>query len=131
MRLTYSFFFFSSRRRHTRCLSDWSSDVCSSDLSPPLTSSTSAPIAESRKAPSALVEAVVSLQSAPSCADLASASDHADSSLSEADASAWSRLASSCDFSHAAQAPSAFLQYVATAFCLLETHVVVGYGFTF
>src|SRR5258705_12032633 len=28
-------FFFSSRRRHTRCLSDWSSDVCSSDLSTP------------------------------------------------------------------------------------------------
>src|SRR5438045_7820411 len=28
----YCFFFFSSRRRHTRCLSDWSSDVCSSDL---------------------------------------------------------------------------------------------------
>src|SRR5471030_1914044 len=27
-------FFCSSRRRHTRCLSDWSSDVCSSDLSP-------------------------------------------------------------------------------------------------
>src|SRR5262245_65071541 len=27
-----SSFFFSSRRRHTRCLSDWSSDVCSSDL---------------------------------------------------------------------------------------------------
>src|SRR5262245_50904733 len=26
------FFFFSSRRRHTRCLSDWCSDVCSSDL---------------------------------------------------------------------------------------------------
>src|SRR5262245_65382468 len=26
------FFFFSSRRRHTRCLSDWNSDVCSSDL---------------------------------------------------------------------------------------------------
>src|SRR5437899_5030949 len=26
------FFFFSSRRRHTRCLSDWSSNVCSSDL---------------------------------------------------------------------------------------------------
>src|SRR5436853_1508303 len=25
------YFFFSSRRRHTRCLSDWSSDVCSSD----------------------------------------------------------------------------------------------------
>src|SRR5437899_6156350 len=28
------YFFFSSRRRHTRCLSDWSSDVCSSDLLP-------------------------------------------------------------------------------------------------
>src|SRR5258706_8066686 len=27
------FFFFSSRRRHTRLVSDWSSDVCSSDLS--------------------------------------------------------------------------------------------------
>src|SRR6266852_8095843 len=27
------FFFFSSRRRHTRCYRDWSSDVCSSDLS--------------------------------------------------------------------------------------------------
>src|SRR2546429_7427732 len=29
---TRSFFFFSSRRRHTRCSRDWSSDVCSSDL---------------------------------------------------------------------------------------------------
>src|SRR5207302_4093359 len=27
------FFFFSSRRRHTRFSRDWSSDVCSSDLS--------------------------------------------------------------------------------------------------
>src|SRR5438046_10505329 len=27
-------FFFSSRRRHTRLVSDWSSDVCSSDLYP-------------------------------------------------------------------------------------------------
>src|SRR5262249_58241490 len=26
--------FFSSRRRHTRLVSDWSSDVCSSDLHP-------------------------------------------------------------------------------------------------
>src|SRR2546429_1231032 len=26
-------FFFSSKRRHTRCSRDWSSDVCSSDLS--------------------------------------------------------------------------------------------------
>src|SRR6266542_3364063 len=29
------FFFFSSRRRHTRCYRDWSSDVCSSDLADP------------------------------------------------------------------------------------------------
>src|SRR5262249_60001773 len=29
---TRRFFFFSSRRRHTRLVSDWSSDVCSSDL---------------------------------------------------------------------------------------------------
>src|SRR5207245_2007593 len=29
---TCLFFFFSSRRRHTRCYRDWSSDVCSSDL---------------------------------------------------------------------------------------------------
>src|SRR5690554_7222957 len=29
----FFFFFFSSRRRHTRCGRDWSSDVCSSDLS--------------------------------------------------------------------------------------------------
>src|SRR2546429_4979707 len=30
------FFFFSSRRRHTRCSRDWSSDVCSSDLATPI-----------------------------------------------------------------------------------------------
>src|SRR3712207_7405013 len=29
-------FFFSSRRRHTRYWRDWSSDVCSSDLTPPV-----------------------------------------------------------------------------------------------
>src|SRR5437588_2375231 len=28
----FLYFFFSSRRRHTRSLCDWSSDVCSSDL---------------------------------------------------------------------------------------------------
>src|SRR6266480_8093511 len=28
----FVFFFFSSRRRHTRLTCDWSSDVCSSDL---------------------------------------------------------------------------------------------------
>src|SRR5260370_24013591 len=32
--LIYFYFFFSSRRRHTRFKCDWSSDVCSSDLSP-------------------------------------------------------------------------------------------------
>src|SRR6266446_7027775 len=30
----WCFFFFSSRRRHTRLQGDWSSDVCSSDLEP-------------------------------------------------------------------------------------------------
>src|SRR3712207_9275272 len=30
--MSYCFFFFSSRRRHTRYWRDWSSDVCSSDL---------------------------------------------------------------------------------------------------
>src|SRR5690348_6376985 len=30
--LSFLFFFFSSRRRHTRWTGDWSSDVCSSDL---------------------------------------------------------------------------------------------------
>src|SRR5256885_17153898 len=30
--LYFVFFFFSSRRRHTRLQGDWSSDVCSSDL---------------------------------------------------------------------------------------------------
>src|SRR2546422_1057601 len=32
VRCSVIFFFFSSRRRHTRCSRDWSSDVCSSDL---------------------------------------------------------------------------------------------------
>src|SRR5690606_13102835 len=42
-------FFFSSRRRHTRFSRDWSSDVCSSDLSRRLPIRTaSAPAAESR-----------------------------------------------------------------------------------
>src|SRR5205085_3161517 len=31
----FFFFFFSSRRRHTRFDCDWSSDVCSSDLTTP------------------------------------------------------------------------------------------------
>src|SRR5437762_11050395 len=32
MRSYRLYFFFSSRRRHTRYIGDWSSDVCSSDL---------------------------------------------------------------------------------------------------
>src|SRR5256885_9749735 len=32
VRYVFGFFFFSSRRRHTRLQGDWSSDVCSSDL---------------------------------------------------------------------------------------------------
>src|SRR5256885_9715851 len=40
------FFFFSSRRRHTRLQGDWSSDVCSSDLAPKLSfASSTAPAA--------------------------------------------------------------------------------------
>src|SRR5437899_8639421 len=46
------FFFFSSRRRHTRCLSDWSSDVCSSDLE-----FRAVDLASARAAVSAAVEA--------------------------------------------------------------------------
>src|SRR5690349_23870831 len=37
MSIDIVFFFFSSRRRHTRSLRDWSSDVCSSDLHHPWT----------------------------------------------------------------------------------------------
>src|SRR5256885_11482785 len=37
------FFFFSSRRRHTRLQGDWSSDVCSSDLSAVVTTSSEPP----------------------------------------------------------------------------------------
>src|SRR5207245_6498168 len=43
------FFFFSIRRRHTRCYRDWSSDVCSSDLVP---SSASVACSVSHSAPS-------------------------------------------------------------------------------
>src|SRR5256885_5982048 len=42
------FFFFSSRRRHTRLQGDWSSDVCSSDLS---TERTGARIGEAGREP--------------------------------------------------------------------------------
>src|SRR5437879_10270453 len=36
-------FFFSSRRRHTRYIGDWSSDVCSSDLSSSCRAATGSP----------------------------------------------------------------------------------------
>ena len=35
--------FFSTRRRHTRCSRDWSSAVCSSDLTPTTTTTTTTP----------------------------------------------------------------------------------------
>src|SRR5262245_65553246 len=47
-------FFFSSRRRHTRCLSDWSSDVCSSDLSTVVVQ----PTLDPNKSPLALLQAM-------------------------------------------------------------------------
>src|SRR5262245_26883789 len=57
------FFFFSSRRRHTRCLSDWSSDVCSSDLRyalPGIDSATQVlPVNGSREALFAIAQVVV------------------------------------------------------------------------
>src|SRR3989454_6659623 len=43
MSACYVFFFFSSRRRHTRLQGDWSSDVCSSDL---LTQATAARLSQ-------------------------------------------------------------------------------------
>src|SRR6266542_2152394 len=42
-RIPTALFFFSSRRRHTRCYRDWSSDVCSSDLGAASTRSSCAP----------------------------------------------------------------------------------------
>src|SRR5205814_5490142 len=52
------FFFFSSRRRHTRCLSDWSSDVCSSDLPPTDGPATARPPARPRAAATAAPVAI-------------------------------------------------------------------------
>src|SRR3712207_9409374 len=46
------YFFFSSRRRHTRYWRDWSSDVCSSDLTP---ASTGVPAVCAHLKPVALV----------------------------------------------------------------------------
>src|SRR4051812_45973163 len=51
------FFFFSSRRRHTRLTCDWSSDVCSSDLRTPVSCSTPSPFVRGA-APSSTSERV-------------------------------------------------------------------------
>src|SRR2546427_3441152 len=45
--LVWEFFFFSSRRRHTRFDCDWSSDVCSSDLRPTARNSSAAGLSTS------------------------------------------------------------------------------------
>src|SRR5690348_17526542 len=46
------FFFFSSRRRHTRWTGDWSSDVCSSDLAvPALPANRPAPVSRIDRVP--------------------------------------------------------------------------------
>src|SRR4030095_11465025 len=42
---------FSSRRRHTRSLCDWSSDVCSSDLAAPATSAATPPVVSPKAEP--------------------------------------------------------------------------------
>src|SRR5690348_18403292 len=47
------FFFFSSRRRHTRWTGDWSSDVCSSDLQRDLLAEQRAGAGERRPRPRA------------------------------------------------------------------------------
>src|SRR5688500_19707309 len=66
-------FFFSSRRRHTRLQGDWSSDVCSSDLSTlpartwcstaTITTTSASPHRAQRAAPTALAVFASSLRS--------------------------------------------------------------------
>src|SRR5690606_39836318 len=51
--LQLCFFFFSSRRRHTRFSRDWSSDVCSSDLLRRIPTPCSAPLPGGTRATSA------------------------------------------------------------------------------
>src|SRR5699024_11281892 len=80
-------FFFSSRRRHTRSKRDWSSDVCSSDLSHSMRVSTSASsvtpaasafeaICSGREAPTSAVEtlSLASTQATASWAKIGRAS---------------------------------------------------------
>src|SRR3712207_7456175 len=52
------FFFFSSRRRHTRYWRDWSSDVCSSDLSGKLNKGSDSGLSQGHTAPAALGSSV-------------------------------------------------------------------------
>src|SRR3989449_3931384 len=57
----FFFFFFSSRRRHTRCSRDWSSDVCSSDLTGAATAETTAqaaPVPPAAAAPLSQAQAI-------------------------------------------------------------------------
>src|SRR5262249_59933487 len=57
-------FFFSSRRRHTRLVSDWSSDVCSSDLEKGgrQRQNVVAPLAERREVDVEDVQAIVEIR---------------------------------------------------------------------
>src|SRR6266567_3721701 len=52
-----TYFFFSSRRRHTRFDCDWSSDVCSSDLRSPLTATIGLPSKVPPKSSTAILAA--------------------------------------------------------------------------
>src|SRR5256885_5771945 len=65
------FFFFSSRRRHTRLQGDWSSDVCSSDL-PSRTQAWTASHSSSVKAE--LLAAGLPIRGAPRALDITSTS---------------------------------------------------------
>src|SRR6266498_5202723 len=56
------FFFFSSRRRHTRCGRDWSSDVCSSDLGSAVPLEENLRIAEELLAESAKARTILEIE---------------------------------------------------------------------
>src|SRR6266699_6301332 len=59
------FLFFSSRRRHTRCGRDWSSDVCSSDLNETVTGRKLIEAVERRKGTGDLQVTVIAPVSQP------------------------------------------------------------------
>src|SRR5256885_15094533 len=58
-------FFFSSRRRHTRLQGDWSSDVCSSDLSTTWASSTISAVGSSAPPTPSLLKCYPCLRNNP------------------------------------------------------------------